>query len=122
MGWYGKVNEAQEKFNDRVKQSWIGKTAGWINENIMPAMYAFMRQGSKEVGQALKAFPDSIHPVEEIGTMGNPTQLTVNQEQGNVWGKPDAAQGRDPSFDAQLEAKAQQACRSGPAEERGMER
>lgn len=116
-GWYGKVNEAQERFNDRVKQSWIGKAAGWINENIMPAMYAFMRQGAKESAQALKAFPDSIHPVEEIGTMGNPTQLTVNQEQGNVWGKPETT--RDAGFDAWLDQKAQQATKQ--PSERGME-
>ena len=119
MGWYGKVNEVQQQFNERVKQSWIGKAAHWINENIMPAMYAFTRQGSKEFAQGLKAFPDSIHPVEEIGTMGNPTQLTVNQEQGNVWGKPDA--GRDPGFDAQLDAKAMQASRQ-ETEERGLVR
>jgi hypothetical protein len=122
-GWYGKVNDKQKEFNEWFKQSWGGskviKVAGAINENIMPAIYAFMRQGAKEAGQALKAFPDSIHPVEEIGTMGNPTQLTVNQEQGNVWGKPDAA--RDPGFDAQLDAKAMQASRQGQ-EDRGLER
>jgi hypothetical protein len=116
-GWYGKVNEAQEQFNDRVKQSWIGKVAGWVNEKIMPAMYAWTRQGAKEAAQALQAFPDSIRPVEELGTMGNPTQMSVNHEQGNVWGKPEAA--RDAGFDAWINEKAQQAAKQSP--ERGME-
>lgn len=39
--------------------------------------YAALRQGSKELGQALKAFPDSMQPVEEPGTLGNPTQAQL---------------------------------------------
>lgn len=69
---------AEEKsFMDYVKAA-----ANWVGENVMPDVYAKVRQGTKEVAQVLPAFPDSIQPVEEIGTLGNPTQLTVNQENG----------------------------------------
>ena len=40
---------------------------------------AAVRQGAKEITQALPAFPDSIRPVEEPGTMGNPTQQMVTE-------------------------------------------
>ena len=39
------------------------------------------------MAQALKAFPDSISPVETTGTIGNPTQMQISQEFG-VHGKP----------------------------------
>ena len=45
-------------------------------------LYAFLRQGSKELGQALQALPGSIHVVEEPGTLGNPTQQMVTEESG----------------------------------------
>ena len=42
-------------------------------------LYAFVRQGGKETGQVLQAFPDSMRPVEEPGTLGNPTpQMITN--------------------------------------------
>jgi hypothetical protein len=60
------------------------------NQSVRPSfsapLYAALRQGSKELGQALQAFPDSIHPVEEPGTLGNPTQAMVTQEIGTVHG------------------------------------
>jgi hypothetical protein len=52
----------------------------------MAPIYAWFRQGSKEAAQALKAFPDSIHPVEEPGTLGNPTQAMVTEEIGTFQG------------------------------------
>jgi hypothetical protein len=81
-GWYATVNDLQKQFNASMRESWIGRAAGWISENIMPAMYAWTRQGAKEAAQALKALPDSIHPVEELGGLGNPTQMEVNHEKG----------------------------------------
>jgi hypothetical protein len=49
-------------------------------------LYAALRQGAKELAQALPALPDSIRPVEEPGTLGNPTQQMVTQEIGTVHG------------------------------------
>lgn len=49
-------------------------------------LYAAVRQGAKELAQALPAFPESIRPVEEPGTLGNPTQAMVTQEIGTVHG------------------------------------
>ena len=43
-------------------------------------LYAFARQGAKELSQALKAFPDSLHPVEEPGTLGNPTMQMITEQ------------------------------------------
>jgi len=52
-------------------------------EDIKATLLASGRQGAKELAQALPAFPDSIKPVEQLGTPGNPTQLEVNHERGN---------------------------------------
>ena len=41
------------------------------------ALQAFLRQGAKEVAQALPALPDSIRIVEEPGAIGNPTPQEV---------------------------------------------
>jgi hypothetical protein len=49
-------------------------------------LYAALRQGAKELAQALPAFPESIRPVEEAGTLGNPTPQMVTQEIGTVHG------------------------------------
>lgn len=43
-------------------------------------LLAALRQGSKEVGQALPALPTSIKVVEEPGTLGNPTQQMVTEQ------------------------------------------
>jgi hypothetical protein len=49
-------------------------------------LYAALRQGAKELAQVLPAFPESVHPVEEPGTIGNPTPQMVTQEIGTVHG------------------------------------
>jgi hypothetical protein len=41
---------------------------------------AALRQGAKEIAQALPAFPESVRPVEEPGTLGNPTQSLVTEQ------------------------------------------
>jgi len=55
-----------------------------MSESQRPAfsapLYAFIRQGSKEIGQVLQAFPDSIRVVEEPGTLGNPTPQMITEE------------------------------------------
>ena len=52
------------------------------NSHHTAALHAFVRQGAKELGQALQAFPDSnIHTVEEPGQLFNPTmqEIFLNQ-------------------------------------------
>ena len=49
-------------------------------------LWAAGRQGLKELAQVLPAFPDSMRPVEEPGTLGNPTQAMVTQEIGTFQG------------------------------------
>jgi hypothetical protein len=43
---------------------------------------AFLRQGHKEIAQALVAFPQGMHIVEEPGLAGNPTQMEVREQKG----------------------------------------
>lgn len=43
------------------------------------ALPAALRQGGKEVGQVLPAFPDSVRVIEEPGTIGNPTPQEIFQ-------------------------------------------
>lgn len=53
--------------------------------SVTAPLYAFIRQGHKEIGQVLQAFPDSIRVVEEPGTLGNPTpQMVTEQIQPNA--------------------------------------
>ncbi len=47
------------------------------------ALSAAWRQGHKEIGQMLKAFPDSIM-IEEPGQMNNPTSHGISQQAGYV--------------------------------------
>jgi len=54
--------------------------------SFMSAIYAWFRQGTKEFAQVLPATPQSIRPVEEIGTLGNPTMQTLTAEMGTVEG------------------------------------
>ena len=42
-------------------------------------LYAWVRQGSKEFAQGLPATRDSIRPVEEPGTLGNPTPQQITE-------------------------------------------
>lgn len=44
------------------------------------ALKAFVRQGAKEVAQVIPAFKDSVHVVEEQGTIGNPTPGDVDRQ------------------------------------------
>jgi hypothetical protein len=44
-------------------------------------LQAAWRQGLKEVGQyLLPAFPDSARPIEEPGTLGNPTPQMITEQ------------------------------------------
>ncbi len=43
---------------------------------------AFIRQGAKELAQALPALPQSIKTVEEPGLVGNTTQQEVGKQMG----------------------------------------
>ncbi len=46
-------------------------------------LMAWMREGFKELAQALEAFPgQGIHHVEEPGLLGNPTPQIVTNEMG----------------------------------------
>jgi hypothetical protein len=61
-----------------------------MSESNRPAfsapLYAGVRQGAKELAQILPAFPDSVRPVEEPATLGNPTSAIVTQEIGTFRG------------------------------------
>jgi hypothetical protein len=70
------VREVLSGVREAINQSRVGKIADWFADNFG----AFTRQGAKELAQVLPAFPDSVKPVEELGTLGNPTQLEVNEE------------------------------------------
>ncbi|MBX9655579.1 hypothetical protein K2Y11_18335 [bacterium] len=55
-------------------------------------LQAAWRQGLKEVGQyLLPAFPDSARPIEEPGTMGNPTPVQVTDQLRGPGGREDNA-------------------------------
>ena len=41
---------------------------------------AAWRQGLKEIAQYLPAFPENPRPIEEPGTMGNPTPVMVTDQ------------------------------------------
>jgi len=63
-------------------------------------MEAWIREGFKEAAQALQAFPGDIHPVEEPGLVGNPTQPLVSEQMGfgqdaHLEGASDRGVGRD---------------------------
>jgi hypothetical protein len=49
---------------------------------------AALRQGGKEIGAALKAFPDSI-VIDEPGTILHPTQGEIAEanRSGSIWGR-----------------------------------
>lgn len=51
------------------------------------SLRAFVRQGAKELGQALPAFKDSVQVVEEPGTFLNPTTFDVSKQTGAVMDK-----------------------------------
>ena len=43
-------------------------------------LQAAWRQGLKELGAVLPAFPESVRPIEEPGTLGNPTPQMVTEQ------------------------------------------
>lgn len=47
-------------------------------------LYAYLRQGAKELGQALPATRESIHVVEEPGTLANPTPQLITEQSGAI--------------------------------------
>jgi hypothetical protein len=51
-------------------------------------LYAWIRQGSKELAQGLQALPSSIRVVEEPGTLGNPTPQMVTEDSGALRHEP----------------------------------
>ena len=115
----GPVDAAKQvhaQTQEAVKRSLVARAGSWINENIMPAAYAFTRQGAKEIAQVLPAFPDSVKPVEELGTLGNPTQLTVNQENGVA-----GLFQRDHGYEEWLDERAKEAARQPEREDYGRE-
>ena len=68
---------------------------------------AWIRAGYKEIAQALEAFPQGIHHVEEPGLVGNPTPQIVTNEMGVT------------SYHDLLREASQHAA---PEQDRGMER
>ena len=56
---------------------------------------AALRQGGKEIGMALKAFPDSIS-IDEPGTVFSPTQGEIAEANrtGSIWGRVHEARDR----------------------------
>ena len=61
---------------------------------------AALRQGGKEIGAALKPFPDSIS-VDEPGGVLSPTQGEVAEQnrKGSVWGRVQQARDRAETAD-----------------------
>lgn len=73
-------------------------------------LYAALRQGAKELAQALPAFSDSIRPVEEMGTLGNPTpHLVTDQIEGPTAEAASYAQESDRGYEAMVSQYAGQA-------------
>ena len=80
-------------------------------------LYAGLRQGSKELSQILPAFPQSVQPVEEIGTLGNPTPQLVTEQ---ITGEPGPRQA-DKGYEAMFNTHAARASQDRPLQ-RAMER
>jgi hypothetical protein len=61
------------------------------------ALPAFIRQGAKELGHYLKAFPDAAPQIEETGTLLNPTQAEImeaKRSESSITGRLQEAQER----------------------------
>jgi hypothetical protein len=96
--------------DDNDNEAKIQHGAQRVQPSFSAPFWAAWRQGLKELGQALPAFPDSIRPVEELGTMGNPTQAMVTQEIGTF-----------PGYQAMFDSYANRTP-GHDNDERGMER
>ncbi|MBS0263428.1 MAG: hypothetical protein JSS02_15910 [Planctomycetes bacterium] len=81
-----------------------------MRPSFVAPLLAAGRQGLKELEQILPAFPESVHPVDEPGTLGVPTQAMVTQEIGTFHGYQSMIDG--------YAGRAQQR----EEQERGMER
>ncbi len=90
--------------NERPKESLVGAAVRAVLKD--GTLAAAWRQGLGEIGQALKAFPDSIQ-AHELGTIGSPTPGEIAQGRG-VFG-PDGDQESHPSL-------VEQARAAGPGE------
>jgi hypothetical protein len=65
--------------NEQPKESLLGRAVqAAVKDGTLAAAW---RQGLGELGEALKAFPDSIH-VRELGTIGAPTPGEISQQRG----------------------------------------
>jgi hypothetical protein len=56
---------------------------GWVmseRPSFSAPLSAALRQGAKEISQVLPAFPESVRPVEEPGTLGNLTPSMVTAQ------------------------------------------
>jgi hypothetical protein len=64
---------------EQPKESLIGAAVkAALKDGTLAAAW---RQGLSEIGEALKAFPDSIQ-VRELGTIGAPTPGEIGQQRG----------------------------------------
>jgi len=66
-------------------------------------LQASWRQGLKELAQYLPAFPDNPRPIEEPGTMGNPTPPMVTDQ---LRGELNQDHGKANEYDRLLERYA----------------
>lgn len=57
------------------------------NPAFSAPLWAAVRQGTKELAHnLLPAFPDSARPIEEPGTLGNPTPQMITEQMGTLDG------------------------------------
>ncbi len=90
---------------DKSFMDYLKAAAHWVGENVMPDVYAKVRQGAKEFEQVIPAFPDSIRTIDEPGTLGCPTQLSVNLENGTYdeWQESKQRAASPPQLERQAE-------------------
>jgi hypothetical protein len=83
-------------------------------------LYAALRQGSKEIAQnVLPAFPTSARPVEEMGTLGNPTPQMLTRAMD---GQAGPCQPEDQGYQAMFNAHAARGDMGREQQQKGMER
>jgi hypothetical protein len=83
---------------------------------------AAFRQGAGEIGEALKAFPDSIQ-VRELGTVLSPTPGEISQDRGTLsWDREENAAVEPSLADKAREAAAQSTEVTRESPETGLER
>lgn len=82
-------------------------------------LYAALRQGAKEAAQVLPAFPSSIRPVEEMGTLGNPTPQMVTRAMD---GQVGPIQHEDNGYEAMFNTYAARGGEGREQPQKGIER